>query len=226
MPGTDDILDNPAWFALTGRQSGLGRRLGGAARFDPELSPFVGLENGDQQSWDDLATLIGPGTSAVMFRPDRVPDDWTEAFAGAGLQMVAERVEPIQDDEIVRLGPADAIEMIALVDRTRPGPFEARTHEFGGYLGVRRDGALVAMAGQRLQPAGWTEISAVCTDESVRGQGLAGRLVRAVTGDIEARGDRALLHVAQSNTGAIRLYEKLGFAVRTEVGFAAFVSPS
>jgi ribosomal protein S18 acetylase RimI-like enzyme len=226
MPGSDDVLDNPAWSALTGRQSHLGQRVGGAARFDPALSPFVGMENDAQQSWDDLAELLGPGVSAVMFRPARVPGDWTEAFAGAGLQMTAEKVEAVDDAEIVRLGRDDAADMIALVDRTRPGPFEARTFEFGGYLGVRRNGALVAMAGQRLQPTGWTEISAVCTDESVRGQGLAGRLVRAVTGDIEARGDRALLHVAQTNAGAIRLYEKLGFVVRKEVGFAAFVSPS
>ena len=226
MPGSDDILDNPAWAALTGRQSQYGQHRGNAARFDPQMSPFVGIKNDDQESWDDLAQLLGPGVPAVMFRPARVPSDWTEAFAGAGLQMIAENVQPIQDAEIVSLGSTDAADMVALVGRTQPGPFEARTYEFGGYLGVRRGGVLVAMAGQRLQPSGWTEISAVCTDESVRGQGLAGRLVRAVAADIAGRGDRALLHVAQSNAGAIRLYEKLGFAVRREVGFAAFVSPS
>jgi predicted GNAT family acetyltransferase len=136
--------------------------------------------------------------------------------------MLAETVERVSDPEIVRLGPGDASEMVELAARTRPGPFEARTHEFGGYLGVRREGVLVAMAGERLHPPGWVEISAVCTDEAVRGQGLASRLVRAVASSISARGDRPMLHVATSNTAAIALYERLGFRTRCEVGFAAY----
>jgi ribosomal protein S18 acetylase RimI-like enzyme len=223
MPVHDEsVLDNPVWFALTGPQAPFAVRRGRAVRFDPAMSPFVGIADDDEASWDDLAQLLGSSGPAAMFRSARVPRGWVETFSARGLQMLAETVERVSDPEIVRLGPGDASEMVELAARTRPGPFEARTHEFGGYLGVRREGVLVAMAGERLHPPGWVEISAVCTDEAVRGQGLASRLVRAVASSISARGDRPMLHVATSNTAAIALYERLGFRTRCEVGFAAY----
>ena len=100
------------------------------------------------------------------------------------------------DPEAVRLGPADVPEMLDLVARTEPGPFVPRTIALGTYLGIRRGGALVAMAGERMRPPGWGEISAVCTDPAHRGQGLAGRLVRAVGAVIRERGDVPFLHAA------------------------------
>jgi predicted GNAT family acetyltransferase len=107
--------------------------------------------------------------------------------------------------------------MLELVARTEPGPFLPRTIELGSYLGIRRRGALVAMAGERLHPPGWTEISAVCTDVAFRGQGLAGRLVRAVAAGIRARDETPFLHSVATNTTAIRLYEALGFRLRRQV---------
>ncbi len=91
----------------------------------------------------------------------------------------------------------------------------------GTYLGIRRDGELVAMAGERLHPPGWTEISAVCTYERFRGRGLGTRLVLAVAAGIRERGETPLLHAAASNVNAIRLYESLGFALRRHTRFVA-----
>jgi predicted GNAT family acetyltransferase len=102
--------------------------------------------------------------------------------------------------------------MLALVTRTKPGPFGPRTIELGEYWGVRDEsGALVAMAGERLFPAPYREISAVCTDEAYRGKGLAARLVRHLVARIEGRSETPMLHAASDNTSAIRLYETLGF---------------
>jgi predicted GNAT family acetyltransferase len=109
--------------------------------------------------------------------------------------------------------------MLDLVRRTRPGPFEKRTYLLGGYLGIRRGGALVAMAGERMHPPGWTEISAVCTDPAQRGQGLAARLTLAVAAGIRDRGDVPFLHTGADNAPAIRLYEVLGFTLRRETSF-------
>jgi predicted GNAT family acetyltransferase len=95
----------------------------------------------------------------------------------------------------------------------------------GTYLGIRRDGALVAMAGERLHPPGWTEISAVCTDPAFRGEGLATRLMHAVAYGIRERGETPFLHAAAGNTGAIRLYESLGFRLRRRTAFAAARAP-
>jgi predicted GNAT family acetyltransferase len=115
---------------------------------------------------------------------------------------------------VVRLGPADVPEMLALADRTKPGPFLPRTIEMGTYLGIRQGGALVAMAGERMHPPGWTEISAVCTDEAWRSHGFASRLIRALAAGIRARGETPFLHVVAANTNAIKLYEALGFRLR------------
>lgn len=130
------------------------------------------------------------------------------------VQLVDDGVVAVPDDEAIRLTTADVPEMLALVERTRPGPFLPRTIELGTYLGVRRAGELIAMAGERLHPPGWTEISAVCTDTAYRGQGLATGLVHAVAHGIRQRGDTPFLHAAAGNTNAIRLYESLGFRLR------------
>ncbi len=129
------------------------------------------------------------------------------------------------DPEAVRLGPADVPEMLDLVARTQPGPFLARTVELGTYLGIRRGGALIAMAGERLHPPGWTEISAVCTDPAFRGEGLATRLILAVAHGIRERGETPFLHTGAQNTNAIRLYESLGFRLRLRTAFLAARAP-
>jgi ribosomal protein S18 acetylase RimI-like enzyme len=127
--------------------------------------------------------------------------------------------------DVVRLGDADIPDILELVARTEPGPFAPRTVDFGGYLGVRVDGELVAMAGQRLRVAGHTEVSAVCTLPSFRGRGLAGWLSTAVAAEIRARGDIPFIHALVSNTRAIRLYEALGFEHRRDLMFAAVPMP-
>ena len=138
-----------------------------------------------------------------------------------------ERLVTRPDPQAVVLGAADVPDMLALVERSRPGPFEARTYLLGRYVGFRDDaGRLVAMAGERLHPAGWTEISAVTTDHDHRGRGLASRLVRDVAFHVQERGDRAFLHAAAENTGAIGVYERLGFALRRRTSFGSLLAPA
>jgi ribosomal protein S18 acetylase RimI-like enzyme len=151
---------------------------------------------------------------------------WTVDESIPGVQLVGENIAAAADPEAVRLGPADVPEMLDLVERTRPGPFLPRTIELGTYLGVRHGGKLVAMAGERLGPDGWTEISAVCTDPAHRGRGLGTRLVLAVAAGIEDRGETAFLHAATVNTGAIALYRSLGFGLRRYTDFQVLVSPA
>jgi ribosomal protein S18 acetylase RimI-like enzyme len=149
------------------------------------------------------------------------PAGWKVVLSIPGVQLVDVGVAVAPDDEAVSLGAPDVPEMLDLVARTEPGPFLPRTIELGTYLGIRRGGALVAMAGERLHPPGWTEISAVCTDPAYRGHGLATRLTLAVAAGIRARGETPFLHAAASNVNAIRLYESLGFRFRRDVLFSA-----
>jgi len=221
------VLDNPAWHALRGAHSVFALSHGAALAYEPEVSPFAGLpDDAEPGAWDDLAALVGPGAEVALTGPlTTPPDGWEIVWAGDGVQMVAVGVDAQPDPEAVVLGAADVPEMLDLVARTQPGPFRPRTVELGTYLGIRREGRLVAMAGERVQPPGWTEISAVCTDPDHRGQGLAARLVRAVVHGVRERGDEAILHASATNTGAISLYERLGFEVRRPVRFVAVRTP-
>src|SRR6185312_5821777 len=138
-------------------------------------------------------------------------------------QMTAARLDPPGDSlEVVSLSEADAPEMRALAELTQPGPFHARTHQLGGFVGVRNNGRLIAMAGERLRVPGFTEISAVCTHPDARGRGLAGALMRRVAAGIVARGEELFLHVYPRNQAAIAVYETLGFRRRADVQFTVF----
>jgi ribosomal protein S18 acetylase RimI-like enzyme len=221
-------LDNPAWSSLTGPHAHFAERRGNVLRYPVDVSPFVALPlEPDAADWNDIAALAGPGTlvplAGVAVPP---PDGWEVVMRLAGVQLVDDGIAAAPDDEAVRLEEKDVPEMLDLVERTKPGPFLPRTIELGTYLGIRRDGALVAMAGERLHPPGWTEISAICTDQAFRGQGLATRLVHAVAAGIRERGETPFLHAAADNTNAIRLYESLGFRLRRSATFLAARVPA
>lgn len=221
------VLDNPTWHSLNGPHARFAQVYGSVRRYHPDVSVFVGLpDERDAQVWNDLAALVGAGV-AVPIAGAKVapPADWEPVFEDAGVQMVGDGIDARPDGEAVVLSAEDSAEMNELVARTNPGPWCARTFELGTYLGIRREGKLIAMAGERLHPPGWTEVSAVCTDPDHRGQGLASRLIRAVAYNIRSRGDEVLLHAAASNTGAIRLYEQVGFRIRRETTFAAYRTP-
>ena len=233
-------LDDPVGASLRGHHRHLARRFGGALSYTPEAATFSAVApdgaNGTDRTdtaggkrWADLAELLGPGAFADMFScPALPPPDWEPVFTLEGRQMLWAADGCTGDapgPEVVELGAASVPEMLDLAARTRPGPFWPRTHELGVYLGVREGGALVAMAGERLRPPGWTEISAVCTAPEARGRGHAARLVRALAARVLARGDRPFLHVAEANTGAVALYERLGFTTRRSVVFRGFRTP-
>ena len=149
----------------------------------------------------------------------------TEAATGA-VSAPLEAVDAAGAVRLEGLGEADGPAMLDLARRTRPGPFEERTRELGSFFGARDGDALVAMAGERLHPPGWTEISAVCTDESHRGRGLGRALMELVIAGIRERGETPFLHVIAENENAIRLYERMGFGVRRELRITVFSPPS
>ncbi|MFJ8937297.1 GNAT family N-acetyltransferase [Streptomyces sp. NPDC102365] len=225
MSAAPHVLDNPARASLTGPHAHFAERRGRVLRYPADVSPWLALPDDpdpDADDWADVAALAGPGKEiALPGFSGEIPAGWEITFRGEGVQFVDDGLAAAPDPEAVRLGPADVPEMLDLVERTRPGPFLPRTVELGTYLGIRRGGALVAMAGERLHPPGWTEISAVCTDAAVRGEGLATRLTLAVAHGIRARGETPFLHTAADNATAVRLYESLGFRLRRRTRFLA-----
>jgi ribosomal protein S18 acetylase RimI-like enzyme len=229
MPNDSDpgLLDDPVWHALTGphRHFAIPWDHGTprAYRYRLDVAPFAALhDTADRQAWDELAVLCGPDGRAALEAPDvvAVPTGWTVSTVFPIAQMIAPAggIAAGQAPEpVVPLGKPDAAEMLALAELTRPGPFLPSTVDMGGYLGVRRAGRLVAMAGRRLHLPGWIEISAVCTHPDHRGQGLSRLLMTAVEAAIRAEGHRAFLHVLHDNTNAIELYRRLGFTTRADM---------
>jgi ribosomal protein S18 acetylase RimI-like enzyme len=220
-------LDNPVRASLAGPHARFAERRGNVLRYPPDVSPFLALpDQPDAADWADVAALAGPGALVALAGVRTpAPDGWETRVIGEGVQLVDNGVQGAADSEAVRLGPDDVPEMLELAGRTKPGPFLPRTVELGSYLGIRRDGALVAMAGERLHPPGWTEISAVCTDDAWRGLGFASRLVRALVAGIRARGETPFLHAVADNP-AIGLYEALGFRLRRRTVFSAAHVPA
>lgn len=223
MPG--HVLDRPVWQSLVGAHAHLARRHGSAAAYDPEVANFAGTEADGDAAWADLRTVLAGRTGILPGSPFPVPDDVRVAARIPVFQMVADGWHPEPDPEAVVLGPADVADMLDLAGRTKPGPFEMRTRELGTYVGYRVDGRLVAMAGERFHPPGYTEISAVCTDPDFRGRGFAERAMRTVAAGIVARGEVPFLHVATGNP-AVALYERLGFRTRLEYEVAVVVVPA
>lgn len=217
------LLDNPALASLNGEHTRFAERRGEIARYLPDVSVWTGIpERPTPEDWDDVRALIGSGAVFGVGASAEVPEGWHAVEGSGGVQLTGEAIEGAPDAEAVELTPDDVPEMTDLVARTKPGPFLPRTIELGRYVGIRRDGRLVAMAGERLHPPGWTEISAVCTDEAFRGQGFGRRLVLDVAYGIRQRGEVPLMHAAAGNTGAIGLYQHLGFRLR-ERGAPRFV---
>ncbi len=219
-------LDRPVWASLRHQPHwGLGDEC--ARRFRPDINCFAATPDESADSLKALAGLLQPGDDRVYLLqvpPIAVPPGLEAVKEAQGVQMLATR-RLRADDGVPVLVDTDAAEMLALATLTEPGPFLARTRTMGRFIGVRIDGRLAAMAGERMRFPGHVEVSGVCTHPDFRGRGLARRLSAAVTANIQRRGERPFLHSWATNTAAIALYESLGFEVRTAMNVAVLRRP-
>ena len=214
-------LDNIIWKALTTRHASFSEGSGQARRFVREVSPLTAMQEPSTEGFASLAELVGAGGAAYLFL-DEIPaarEGWTIGATSPLVQMVCENgngagIAKESNLQICELGKSDSADMLELTALTKPGPFNSRTHELGTYLGIRSQGRLVSMAGERLKVPGYTEVSAVCTHPEHLGKGYAALLMTEVMQAIRRRGELPFLHVRQINTRAIGLYERLGFRLR------------
>lgn len=220
------LLDRPIWSALTTSQKHLAQGGPRALRYPVDVTPFADMADMSAASFAALGDLMSGSQVAVLFTPEPVdvPAGFKVVLAESGEQMIGLPADsPLRDAEIVTLGTADVPAMMALTALTKPGPFAARTHELGTFLGIRSGGELVAMAGERMKPGNFTEMTAVCVHPEHRGRGYAQALLATVAREIEARGEIPFLHVFSNNMSAIALYERQGMRIRRRLHVTAFM---
>ena len=215
-------LDRPLWSMLTGRQAHLAEGDGRALRIDRGYGVFGVAADTGAEAQAALAALVPEEGELwiVEGEPWPVPDGTREVKRAVLAQMVAEGAPPAPragEPAILALGEADAAEMAALADHAKPGPWGPATHRYGPFFGIREEGRLLAMAGQRILVPGMAEVSGVATWADCRGRGLARTLIGHVMRQMVARGETPFLHSYADNAGAIGLYESLGFRIRREV---------
>ena len=222
-------LDNPAWLALSGEQREFGLVGERAARYQVDVSPIAAVADQSAEALQELAGFVEPGQAVAVVDPGEPPEDlWRLATVVPLTQWYCPDPvpEPPTDLDWVELGDAEAADMYRLVKETDPGPFERRTHLLGDYVGVIRDRRLVAMAGERICLPGFREVSAVCTDPEFTGRGYAEALVREVAVRQQRLGCVPFLHVrigSPAEHQASRVYEKVGFVRRKELGMSILV---
>jgi len=222
MPDLADesALDNPVWACLSTRHAHLAQGNGLALRYPPDYSPLSGVPAAAPDNFAALQSLVDVGDAIAVAGahvPDW-PDRWETLHRIRLVQMVRRAATPLADDgaEMVILNAADVGDMLALVELTHPGPFRERTIELGTFVGVRRHGRLVAMAGERMWIGEHREVSAVCTHPDAQGRGFARALMGRVINRMLRAGQIPFLHVESANERAIAMYESLGFARRAE----------
>lgn len=211
-------LDNPIWQALSTRQQDFAQASGSARKFPHDVTTLAGISQPDEPAWNSLFSLLRENERTGLFLP-KAPN----LPSGLEVMMTLPLAQMVYQDgaalsvaqEIIQLTQADVPEMVALAELTKPGPFGKRTIELGGYIGIRQKGKLAAMAGERLKIPGYTEISAVCTHPDCAGRGYATALVAAIAKRICDRKETPFLHLREDNTRALKVYERLGFAVRS-----------
>jgi len=218
-PATTRLLDRPVWSALTGENAPFAQGNALARRYPSEIAPFGAVADETPECFEALVSLASPGSRVALVGPDALaaPNGFALERNAPIVQMIL--AEPVPAGALggpapVLLGPPDVAEMLDLARRTRPGPFGARTIQLGTYLGIRVDGALVAMAGERMRFDRFAEISAVCVDPGQRGKGYAALLMMQLAERMQARGLTPILHVFEDNHGAIALYRRLGYRAR------------
>lgn len=217
------VLDRPVWSALETRHQAFAQGGALARRYPSSIVPFAASAADDTESLQALQALVASGESVILLQADAIalPAELAAISTASGVQMVLEvPLQAVSDERVQQLTQDDAAEMLALASLTKPGPFTLRALSLGDFWGIKVDGRLAAMAGERMKQPGYTELSGVCSHPEFRGGGLGRLLSVFVANQIVARGEVPYLHAYATNAAAISLYESIGFSLRSPMHVA------
>lgn len=223
MTNTDNYykLDNPAWYSLTEthRHFAVGNDI--IRRYEKNIAPFIAIHPDWKNNITGLDQWTSPGDSFFLIGDTpSLPVNYRIESRLDCLQMTGEKVCSIVAAAVMEgLCERNDEEMKTLINLVQPGYYNSGTRLMGDYFGIRINGHLVAMTGERMRMDGLTEISAVVTHPDFTGRGHARQLVSYVANKNLLSGVIPFLHVAASNERAINLYRHLGFVERRVIAF-------
>lgn len=211
-------LDNPVWFSLSETHKDFAIEYGDIKFYHPDYCPFGGFINGENTT--KAITEYSKLTSSFYSIGQKpiVPNELQLKGELICHQMII--YDPIIskfEDTIIPLGETQLENLLELVQIVYPEYFKKKTYTLGNYYGIYKNDTLVAVTGERMQMDGYIEVSAVITHPDHLGKGYAKQLVAHTVNTILSQNKIPFLHVAESNTGAIQLYEKLGFKTRKKI---------
>ena len=215
-----DKLDNPAWHSLNETHQSFAIGNDEIKFYQPQVCPFGGINS----KHPDLISFFKNHLQLNSFfiigdKPLETPDLIIEIELIC-LQMVCSLPVEMQFSEnSISLKEPHKKQLIDLVNLVQPGYFQEETLLMGDYYGIYENNQLVAAAGERMKMDGFTEISAVVTHSDFTGRGFAKQLVAHMANKNFEHDRVPYLHVAETNTTAVRLYEKLGFDIRRKISF-------
>jgi len=215
------LLDQPVWNALVSGNTDMSNGTATAKYFDKAVAPFADVEVQNADNFKILYETVPGNQVAAVFsiNENLEAGPWTVISRIDGFQMVYNGpVQELTGENIIQpLDSENIPSMLSLTDQTKPGPFLEKTIDFGHYHGIFIDNKLASMAGQRFHPGAFAEISAVCTHPDFTGKGFARQLILHQIKRIRENGETPFLHVKSENLNAIKLYQSIGFEVRTEI---------
>lgn len=197
-------------------------RAGRACKYPADVAPFAAIEESSPEAMRDLRSLMQPGEATYVVSQTPLAVEGISCKGPLAVkQMTYPRDRepppaPAVDGLIEPLSSKDAAAMVELTSIAFPGFFRIRTCEMGSYYGIRCDGRLVAMCGERMAIQEYREISGLCTHPDYRGRGYGAGLMVQLMRDHREAGMESYLHVSANNAGAIALYERLDFEHRGE----------
>lgn len=216
----ENKLDNPVWNSLSESHAKFAFDYNGTKFYNPDYCPFGGFFELEStlKSAEKYASLCE--NFFIVGEKPKIADTLKLVKELVCLQMIIhQKIQITFDNEIIKLNEEHSAELFDLVNLVQPGYFKTKTSLLGNYYGIFNDGKLAAIAGERMKMNNFTEVSAIITHPDHTGKGYAKQLTSHVVNNIFDEGKIPFLHVVESNIGAVKLYEKLGFVTRRKMSF-------
>lgn len=220
MKKEDNKLDNPVWHSLSETHQIFSVDYSGIKFYHPDYCPFGGFDISDNISkYIDEYSTLADNFFIVGDKPE-LSNRLVLKKELVCLQMIInDKIDIETKEDIIALSNQHTDALFQLVTLVQPGYLKKKTALLGNYFGIFKNGQLISVTGERMKMNDFVEVSAIVTHPDHTGLGYAKQLIAHTINNIFNQSKTPYLHVAETNIGAIRLYEKLGFSTRRKMSF-------